>query len=175
MQPPAARPRAAQPRLTPRRQRAALASDAAKRARRKHATDASICAWQLLDLVGGHVFTQRRDALVGPCRPCCLNFPIYGVWRDLDQFQIRSQCLFSGKCQDGAGLVPGGLGTSKTSPAFLKRATIGTCLLPRPRPPSSLSHEFGTRWRPPARAGREQEEAPLCLLRMPYCSSGVWP
>ena len=50
------------------------------------------------------------------------------------------------------------LGTSKTSPAFLKRATIGTCLLPRPRPPSSLSHEFGTRWRPPARAGREQEK-----------------
>jgi hypothetical protein len=29
-------------------------------------------------------------------------------------------------------------------------------------------HEFGTRWRPPARAGREQDEAPLCLLRMPY-------
>jgi hypothetical protein len=60
------------------------------------------------------------------------------------------------------------LGTSKTSPAFLKRATIGTCLLPRLKAakltfPMSLGPDGGL---PLGQV--EQDEAPLCLLRMPY-------
>jgi hypothetical protein len=63
---------------------------------------------------------------------------------DLDQFQIRSQCFNTSQPR---------LDTYRKS--VFQAGHHRTCLLPRPRPPSSLSHEFGTRWRA-SRSGRSR-------------------